>query len=200
MCNIAGSKFYRNMKIIKQLIPSTLLIFALHACSVGKNRIATIRQSAVAEFSLANFNGDYKLRPDSCSQKKSLPCSIPPSLWEALYSCKKFKDEPLKLSTNVFVNLNFDGKSRLVASLYDSGKMLRQIELHAKLYKNNVAVRKKMFLIPIPIIFYIQQERKLLLGNNADRSLNTGYSTFAAAQILLGSSTQEMYTLYFSRN
>ena len=173
------------MKIKNHLIPALLLSFVLHSCSVSKKRIAAMRESNISDFSLANFNGYYAMKSNFCSEKIANTCGSPPSLWEALYSCKTMKDEyivkamkgdSLKFSNNAIVNLNFDGKQKLTVSLFDSGKIINQIELKARVFKNNLAVKKNLFLIPIPIFFYVRHERKVLLGNNSDKSLNVGFS------------------------
>ncbi len=160
-----------------------------------------MRQASITPFSVKGINGDYKATPNFCSESidSLMNCGWTPNLWEVLYSCKTLKDDSLRLLTGSFVNLNFDGKKKLIVSLIDSGKVIKQIELKAKTYKQNLAVKRKLLLIPIPIFFYIRNERKVLLATNTDNSLNVGYLKINEGQIFFGTSWNFLFTLYYPR-
>jgi hypothetical protein len=182
-----------------RLLTTLLSALVLVSCSVSKNKLVKMRTSTISDFSIASLNGYYKNDNNFYIETIDTLRGGPPTLWNVLYACKTLKEDTALICSNCLVSLQFDGSRKLTVILVDNEKAVRQIELKAKVYKNNLAIKRRLFLVPIPLFFYVRHERKVLLANNSDKSLNVGYSKIDEGQIIFGARDNYLYTLYFPK-
>ena len=74
-------------------------------------------------------------------------------------------------TNEAIINLKFDGKKTLTVTTIDNNSVLSEKKLKGKIKNNYFSVRRKLLFIPIPFIFYIHQENKILLGNDKNGNL-----------------------------
>ena len=125
----------------------------------------------VAKFDIANFNGNYVNKADS---------NTVGYLFSDLHPENIFRKNKKYPSKQAIINLKFDGKKTLTVTTIDNNAIFREVKLKlkGKIKGNYFSVRRKLLLIPIPMLFYIHQENKILLGNdkNGNLILKSGFS------------------------
>jgi len=74
---------------------------------------------------------------------------------------------------NTVVQLNYDGGKRLDVSLLQGDFLYKRIELKVKNKGHYLSVKRHLFLVPIPFLFYVHKERKTILFIDATGNLVT---------------------------
>jgi hypothetical protein len=69
------------------------------------------------------------------------------------------------------VQLNYDGGKYLDVSLLRGDAVLKNIELKVKNKGHYLSVKRHLFLVPIPFLFYVHFERKAILFTDAAGNL-----------------------------
>ena len=116
----------------------------------------------VAKFDIEKFNGNYANYADSINFG---------ILFSILYPKNIFHINKKYPKGNAIINLKFDGKNNLIITIIDNNSIFKETKLKGKIKNNYFSVRRKLLFIPIPFIFYIHQENKILLGNDKNGNL-----------------------------
>lgn len=116
----------------------------------------------VAKFDIEKFNGNYANKADTNSVGNLFSKLHPENIFH------KNKEYP---TNNAIINLKFDGKKTLIITTINNNSIFKETKLKGKIKNNYFSVRRKLLFIPIPMIFYIHQENKILLGNDKNNNL-----------------------------
>ena len=158
-----------------------LVCVCLCACLCGCVSTKKVRNQSleVAKFDITNFNGNYANKADTNSVGYLFNDLHPENIF------RKNKEYPNK---QAIINLKFDDKRTLTVTTIDNNAILSEIKLKGKIKGNYFSVRRKLLLIPIPMLFYIHQENKILLGNdkNGNLILKSGFSNTVFILIIGG--------------
>ena len=121
----------------------------------------------VAKFDIEKFNGDYVNKADFA---KDFYANEP--LFRQLFSGTLMDRYPknIHITDSTIVNFYFDNKKTLIITATERGKILYKKKLRGKVKGNYFSVRRKLFLVPIPCI-YFHDETKILLGNDKNGNL-----------------------------
>jgi hypothetical protein len=116
----------------------------------------------VAKFDIAKFNGNYANKADT---------DCVGNLFYKLHPENIFHKNKKIPTDNATINFKFNGKKTLTVTTIDNNGIFKKTKLKGKIKNNYFSVRRKQLFIPIPMIFYIHQENKILLGNDKNGNL-----------------------------
>lgn len=106
------------------------------------------------------------------------------TLWEKLRRCASNKGDTLRLPQDATVKLEFDGNRKINATLLKDTVPLRQITLKVHYDDSCLWTKRKLFLIPVPLLFYVYNEDRALLFNASEQELCLNYKARAFAMTL----------------
>ena len=132
---------------------------------VSVSKVRNQEPSAVATFSQAMFNGQYANRNYDSLTVGSY------TLWDELRRNNSFQKEKVAVPKDAVIGLVFDADSRVTARAVADGRTIDSMCLKVKRDDRYLSVKRYLFLVPIPFLFYVHQERKSLLANSATGSL-----------------------------
>ncbi len=92
------------------------------------------------------------------------------NLWTNLYECKTFKkDTTNQVSiTSIILNLK---QNQLTVTAMNYDKPINQILLKGKLKKDYLIIKRNLFLIPIPFLYFRHREKRVLISNDVNNNL-----------------------------
>jgi hypothetical protein len=186
MLNRKNCSFMRMRSFDKERILFFVCIVLLATTSgcISNAKIIQLNKSSPTTFSAAALNGNYS-NTDTVS-KNFFPNE---TLWDVLYDLKfSLKRDTTKYTNHASVNLIFDGKHTLTASIIEKGSTLNTIVLDAKVVDDFLCIKRKLFLLPIPMCFFYIENKAILAINN-DHSLHVVFQnkTFAMVFAMAGS-------------
>jgi len=160
------------------MILISLLCFLTSCVSVKK--LEKLNPKEIDEFSLKKFNGFY--------ENTNLNDSINVALWDKLYELKRKKTDTIDFNEISKIKLNFDNKKTLTITAFNNDKIISEFKIKSKIKNSYLSLKRKLFLIPLPFVFYTQSERKIILGNNnkGELIMKYGYGEFAWILIMAG--------------
>ncbi|MES2555430.1 MAG: hypothetical protein V4604_04720 [Bacteroidota bacterium] len=114
-------------------------------------------------------NGDYI--------NQSPTDTLRPALWDVLYQSYSFQEDTSKLVTdNAIINLTLNQKSLIVlAKVGDT--IVSEFELKGKIKGDYFCANRKLFLIPIPFLFFRHRERRVVLAVTSENQLIVNHGT-----------------------
>jgi hypothetical protein len=152
-------------------------IFLLQGC-VSERGLRKDNVDQPSAFYADSLNGDYANLADSGDIDRNF-------LWNILYACKSFRDPALSGSKDATVRLNYDGRHTLEVTLLDAGREITKIQLKAKVHKNYLSIKRNLFIVPIPVIFYVYWDNKVLLSTGPGGKLHVNWGHVSFAQVLI---------------
>ncbi|MFL5765132.1 MAG: hypothetical protein ACJ77K_14410 [Bacteroidia bacterium] len=166
------------MKKLFSCLLFVAVIFSLPGC-ITDHYLRKQNKERPSAFSTEAFNGEYLNYENNDSAYLSL--------WRMLYTCKTTNPDFTPGSKNSTVNLSYDGKNKLTAVFFDKASQKDTLELKVKRKGDYLSIKRSLFLIPIPLLFYIHRENKALLSLQ-NGLLNVNYCHLSRGQILIGAS------------
>ena len=130
--------------------------------------------SDIARFSVSGLNGNYSNSGDDEYN----------DLWSTLSNFKTSKKDTVVVPKDAMINLHFENDQRLIMTAYEDKKIVKQTIVKGKLMGDYFSVRRKLFLIPIPL-FFIHQEAKVIFGQGQRDNLIVKYGKENGAWILI---------------
>jgi hypothetical protein len=158
-------------------------LLILSAC-ITTSDLLKQKPSTPAKFSLSDFNGDYLNDNDSSEYGVTL--------WQALFFCKTFKNDTTRITKTSVVNLSFSD-NKLIVCVGDAGVTRNKIELKAKLKGDHITVKRNLFLIPIPFIWYRYHEAKAVLSKTPEGKLLVNYARSQFVWTLMAGSVDQNF-------
>lgn len=153
----------------------TVLAPILNGC-ISHYQLRNLGDKPHASLNAASINGIYV--NISTNQSDSY------SLWSKLKRCASNKGDTLRVPEEARVKLEFDGDRKLKASLLKDTVTLRQITIQVHHDDSCVWTRRKLFLIPVPLLFYVYNEDRAMLFNPSENELTLNYKANSFAMTL----------------
>lgn len=182
-----------------KLLPVLIFMFSFSGCVTKKDLLKTFPLAPVP-LSKESIIGVYGNTPVSISNKGQFVS--PPAyqtLWETLNNCHSFIfKKQIPTSENATVTLSFLNNHRLKAVLDDGAIVKDSIVLKVKEYQDYVSV-KKVFIIPIPFLFFHYQNTQLLISTESSNKLSVKNSRIQFVEIILAASVEEESNLIFKK-
>ncbi len=135
------------------------------------------------------------------SNKSTVDTFASSDLWTILRRCKSFKKEVTIPSATDNVKLSFDGNKRLTISLVNKDNItVSEFCLKVKIYRDYLSIKRNLFVVPFPFIFYRHNEIKAIISNDASGNLvvKTGENQFIWILIIAGG-RMDTRTLVYKR-
>lgn len=175
-----------NKKLNSKLTYSLLILVYLFfpSCITKHTLIKQDNTKNISKSNINTINGTYYNNADSTNSIK---------LWAALFYCKSFKSDTTKISDSAVVNIKFENKNRLTATLIDHGKEQNKIILKCKSSNELISIKRNLRLIPIPFLFFNYHEAKALLFINNENSLHISFKREQFLWILFAGGTTDRY-------
>lgn len=139
-----------------------IILVCVYLCACVSTKKVRNQSLEVVKFDIAKFNGNYANKGDTANFGVLFSKLHPENIFH------KNKKYP---TNEAITNLKFDGKKTLTVTTIDNNSVLSEKKLKGKIKNNYFSVRRKLLFIPIPFIFYIHQENKILLGNDKNGNL-----------------------------
>lgn len=179
------------MNAIRLAIISILPAVLFQSCvSTGK----LMRQNSMKEssFSAATLNGTYI---------NSRGGDTTNTLWSLFYDAYTLsvRDDKYHISPTASILLNYSSKGKLTVTANDTGGKTSSIVLKAKQRGNYLRVKRRLFLIPVPFLFYRHDETLILLSNDPDGTLNVQYGSEVYAWIIMAGSSSRYHDYRYRR-
>ncbi len=154
---------------------SSLLLLALLTVSCISNQ-SLLRLARNEPIHNDQINGIYA---DSAANNPGV------LLGHELHILNKIRPPEPYPSEIVSTELNYDGRKLLDVSIHFADGNTDDFQLKAKDKGNYLSVRRKLFLIPIPLFFYWHKERKAILCNNERGNLVMVRGVYELAMVFL---------------
>jgi hypothetical protein len=111
--------------------------------------------------------------------------SIPKNLWGILKSSYTYKVDTLDLENkNVKLTL-LNSENLNVQLLNNDGKIAEEINLKGRIKNNFFTIKRNLILYPFVPVYYVQKERKTIIGNDLDGNLVLVTGRVSEAMILM---------------
>ena len=151
-----------------KIILLIVITFSLTSCVTEKELLSKTTNSAMILDS--NLNGTYSYVNVGIEEKADLPNVF------LSYKRIKFDDERNSSLDSLQTRIEYDGDKKLKITLLDSISVIQTFDLRVKDRGNYLSVKRKLFLIPIPFLFYFHKERKAIIfsDNNGDLHIIEG--------------------------
>lgn len=82
------------------------------------------------------------------------------------------------------VHLKYDGAELLEVGFWNKDSLVDTFSLKVERYENHVQIKRKLRLVPIPLLFWLHDERRCVIMNNSDGNLVIGHGSFQALVFL----------------
>jgi hypothetical protein len=128
----------------------------------------------ISRFSVSDLNGNYVNSGDDNYN----------TLWNILTNFKSSKRDTFDISEKAVINLRFESEDKLVITAFENDRLLRKVEIKGKMKGDYFSIRRKLFLIPIPFL-YFHQETKGIIGKAQNSDMIVKYADFNAGWILV---------------
>ena len=144
-----------------------IILASIILCGCVSTKKVRNQSLEVAKFDITNFNGNYANKADSTkhSAYKELFRQLFPTTFPNKYPEKNY------ITENSIINLHFDNKKTLIITAIENDRILGKIKLKGKVKGDYFSANRQLFLIPIPIFFYVHEETKIILGNDKNGGL-----------------------------
>ncbi|MDH4473790.1 MAG: hypothetical protein QE487_14390 [Fluviicola sp.] len=123
------------------------------------------------------INGEYTNQSPSDTLRRTL--------WEILYDSYSFQDDTnkqIKPSTTISLTLN---QKSLVVLAKNGDQIIGELELKGKIKGDYFCANRKLFLIPIPFIFFRHRERRLVLGVTSENQLMVNHGIIEYVWVIM---------------
>jgi hypothetical protein len=168
---------------------SFVAILSLQSC-ITDHYLRKQNKEKPSAFSAEALNGNYPNYVDKDSSYESL--------WRMLSCCRTTKPGFTPPAARSTVALDYDGKEKLRVVLMENGIKKDSLELKVKRKGDYLSVHRSLFLIPIPILFYIHRENKMLLSMQGGM-LNVNFCHLSRGWILMAASADYDEHLQFKK-
>jgi hypothetical protein len=111
----------------------------------------------MAAFSPQYMNGTYT------NQQLEDSLQWTGTLWNILYACHLRKTDPTVLTPKTVIQLHATENVLMVTAMEDS-IIVNRFELEGHVKGDYFVVKRKLFLIPVPLLFYWHNESKAIIG------------------------------------
>ena len=175
---------------MRKLLFFILVLLSFQNCITTPDLIKQ-EQFTPAAFSLNAFNGTY--------QNKVIDTDPGISLWNALRYCKTFKDDTLKLTDKTLVNINYDNKNKLQVILKERGVPIYKTVFKVKRRGNYISVKRNLFFVPVPFLFFWHNEAKVILSNDTNGNLHLNFARKQFVWILMAGSVEQEFNESYKR-
>lgn len=78
------------------------------------------------------------------------------------------------------VQLDYDGGKLLQVGFWTNDSLIETFQLKVQREENHLQIKRKLRLVPIPLLFWLHDERRCVLMNNPDGNLVIGHGSFQA--------------------
>lgn len=123
-----------------------------------------------AQMNCEHMSGNFENDPDE---------NAAPLAWE-LETMRRHHREPKVYPTADRVSLEYDGASSLNVGVYALDTLMNQFTLKVKKKDNYLEMKPKLRLIPIPILLWIHDEKRVILMNDTAGNLVVSHANFQA--------------------
>ena len=182
-----------------------ILIFSIlvFSCTSTK-KIYKETNGGLKKLDSAQISGVYqnKLhnRIDSKNTRRGLGYDDPNSLWYKLNKGFMFKIKPREYNDSCLVILKEVNKRTLSASLVNKGDTLKTIKLKGRRKEKYFLVNRKILLIPIPFIFYLHREKRILIGITENNNLSIKEGEFVFVWIGFSGDNEWISEFHYKKN
>ena len=147
---------------------SLLIIFSLSSCVTEKELLSKTTNSAM--FLDGNLNGIYSNVNVGLQETANLSDLF------LKYERIRFDEKRNNSLDSLETKIEYDGDNKLTITFLDSNSVVHRFDLKVKNKGNYLSLRRKLFVIPIPFLFYVHRERKGILfnDNNGDLHIISG--------------------------
>lgn len=139
------------------------LIGLLFSCVTEKRLVNRIDPGKTA--SIEQIANTYSNNKSSVSHENLA------EVLKQLHRTTAFERMPFPLKATTDVKLELEGGNRLRVTLLDSVSQLDEFILKVKKKGSYLSLKRKLFLVPVPILFTVYKNRKALLYVNSDGNL-----------------------------
>lgn len=78
------------------------------------------------------------------------------------------------------IELKYDGAKQLEVNFWNNDSLVDTFSLKVKPEENHLQIKRKLRLVPIPLLFWLHDERRCVIMNDADGHLVIGHGSFQA--------------------
>ena len=174
-----------------QLFTLTILTFLTIGCTSTK-RIYDNTNFKLSNSSQSNIVGTYLNRQMNFDKSNSISDSLngPSYLWNYLSKDKFNYKNNLKYSDSSKVVITKINRNRFEAKLIDKYNHLKPLKLRGKINTKNYTLKRKVFVIPIPFIFYIYSEKLVILSKSDESFLIAKKESYSFAWIIIAADSR----------
>ena len=159
------------------------MLFFTQGCITDRQLVKVYRKSKIYN----EFAGDVHLNGIYQNSDTSTDAHDP-RFSEVLFPQRSWKRRRIDHQKINTVELRYDGDKRVYASLHFTDGTIQEKILQVRNRGNYLSIKRRYFVIPIPLLYYMEEEHKALLINDADGRLITAYRSrdWGNALIILG--------------
>lgn len=117
-----------------------------------------------------HISGAYANDPDE---------NAAPLAWRLSRMQRKFKEEEVYPKVDV-VLLEYQGDEELHVDFYENDMLVDHFTLRVKNNGDHLEIKRRLRLVPIPILFWLHDERRCLLMNDPEGNLMVSNANFQA--------------------
>ena len=159
-------------------------VFLLLSC-ISEKDLLQKDHVVMRDMSAANINGNYSNRGDSTDASTYFYNYIIDYNSRML---RKQRDSTVTDSRSV-INLEYDDAGLLTIRVFQKDSLIRETTVQVKKQGDVLLFKRHYFLVPIPFLFFFQDERRMALVSDANGNLraytgtsNMGWILMAAGQ------------------
>ncbi|OFZ61002.1 MAG: hypothetical protein A3D92_15410 [Bacteroidetes bacterium RIFCSPHIGHO2_02_FULL_44_7] len=78
------------------------------------------------------------------------------------------------------IELTYDGAELLKVDFWNNDSLVDAFSLKVKPEENHLEIKRKLRLVPIPLLFWLHDERRCVIMNDTDGNLVIGHGSFQA--------------------
>jgi len=78
------------------------------------------------------------------------------------------------------VELNYNGADQLEVGFWNNDSLVEAFTLNVTREENHLQIKRKLRLVPVPLLFWLHDERRCVLMNNTEGNLVIGHGSFQA--------------------
>lgn len=143
---------------------SLFIILYLTSCVTEKEPLSKVTNSEMVLDN--NLNGTYSNVNVGIQTKVNLSDLL------TGYERIRFYDQYNTSFDSLETKIEYDGAKKLSVTFLDSNSSTHHFDLKVKNKGNYLSLQRKLFLIPIPFLFYVHKERKAILFSDRNGDLH----------------------------